>query len=217
MNSLSSLSINALSWEFLQLSYLLSEYLFCSLFKHGNKLKVKARKENDETADLESELIEIICIQIAHTWSSFSVYCSREKYDEKNFWLELNHETQSRLDTGTLCFFPYLTCRKGLSAETQHIIQPNKTFRNKFNRTTTCPKSTVGSHLTDLNFSKRFGKHPSVKILSTTFSIGFSVVVGVDCVEVLLGKHSEVLNGTVEFAGTVLLERQLIGVVFTGG
>jgi hypothetical protein len=34
---------------------------------------------------------------------------------------------------------------------------------------------------------------------------------------VLLGKHSEVLNGTVEFAGTVLLERQLIGVVFTGG
>jgi hypothetical protein len=30
-------------------------------------LKVKARKENDETADLESELIEIICMQIAHT------------------------------------------------------------------------------------------------------------------------------------------------------
>ena len=67
MNTLSSLSINALSWEFLQLSHLLSEYLFCSLFKHGNKLKVKARKENDETADLESELIEIICMQIAHT------------------------------------------------------------------------------------------------------------------------------------------------------
>ena len=213
MNTLSSLSINALSWEFLQLSHLLSEYLFCSLFKHGNKLKVKARKENDETADLESELIEIICMQIAHTWKLiFNLLQSG-----KIFLLELNHKTQRRLDTGTLCFLPYLMCREGLSTETQHIIQPNKTFRNKFNRTTTCPKSTVGSHLTDLNFSKRFGKHPSVKILSTTFSIGFSVVVGVDWVEVLLGKHSEVLNGTVEFAGTVLLERQLIGVVFTGG
>ena len=71
----------------------------------------------------------------------------------------------------------------------------------------------MGSHLVALSFSKRLGKHPSVKILSTTFSIGAVVVVGIAVVEVLLGKQGD---GTVEFIGTELLVRQMSD-IFTVG
>lgn len=117
--------------------------------------------KNGNFGDFESELIEIIYIQIAHTSKLvFSLYQVMEF--EKNKWFVLDRKSNASWYRYFM-FFPIFDVSSGWSWGTQQIRQPNKILRNKFKRLFIWPKSTAGSHFTELSFSKDIRKAPFSK------------------------------------------------------